>query len=121
MDLPFSVEMLKHRAGPLEQTRLRCLCRDCPLRSQEEKQEALKNNVVGNATAEIDNEDLLRDGTDMAMDEDGAVLPDAENDEPMTLPTTDVRTDGDEQRDFLVDLWPHSRPWRRLIATTQEK
>ena len=126
MDLPFSVEMLKHRAGALEQTRLRCLCRECPLRSKEEQEEALaaKNNgpnaqAAINATSEIDNEDLLRDGTDMTMDEDAATLNDAENEDPLPLPTNaNDMNDADEPvRDFLIDLWPHSRPWRFMIAT----
>ena len=126
MDLPFSVEMLKHRAGALEQTRLRCLCRECPLRSKEEQEEALaaKNNgpnaqAAINAAGEIDNEDLLRDGTDMTVDEDAATLNDAENEDPLPLPTkaNDMNDADEPARSFLIDLWPHSRPWRFMIAT----
>ena len=111
VDLPFSVEMLKHRASRSEATRLRCLCRFCPKRSDQERQQLVKD--VPDVRAEIgadDKETLPFDVEAPAEFGDSA----AGDDEPMPLPGAG-EVDG-ERRDYLVDLLPHAKPMRSRAA-----
>ena len=93
MDVPYSLEMLRARASADEQSRLRCLSRRCPLRNKQELA-ALKPDTPA-TDAEIPMDDM--EGSTIPFEAEGEV--------------SDEETPAGE-RDYLIDLWPFSRPVR---------
>ena len=114
IDLPTSVVMLRHRATALEQGRLRCLSRQCPFRSTAEKQNLQPEGKKHDVDEEIADSDKEEKGFECeAPAGEAAETPVEEESQTMTVPEDDP----DLPRDYLVDLWPQSRParpWLRL-------
>lgn len=46
VDMPYVVNILRHRAAPEEQIRKRCLRRDCPLRDDKDRSEMIPEGAL---------------------------------------------------------------------------
>ena len=86
---------------------MRCLSRSCPLRSAAEK--ALLKAETPNKNVEIDEDDREAASFEMAQD-----APAAPEDALPEIPT--INAEEDQERDYLIDLWPFARPIRALIC-----
>ena len=91
-NIPVSAPLLKCRAKAFECLRLRCMSRECPHRSASEVASLQAVPEPPDAAQEIHPDDC-EVGDDGMFEED-----DAEMSGPIS------------KRDFLVDLWPFSRP-----------
>ena len=95
-DVPNLIDALGARARKGECTRLRCLCRDCPLRPPHEFKELSLGQV--HAEAELDEDHL-----DARDSDNGEEEVSGSDEEPEALAPPG-------KRDMIVELWPWAHP-----------
>ncbi|CAE7712003.1 ARSK [Symbiodinium sp. CCMP2592] len=109
-DMPYVVNILRHRATPAEQIRKRCLRRDCPLRDDTDRSEMLPEGKTVPANHELPEDDRETDPYSVEPADEGATATSVlEDDTPPGLPGTGNDNDSGP-RDYLIDLWPFARP-----------
>ncbi|CAJ1458406.1 unnamed protein product [Effrenium voratum] len=104
--VPTSSPLLTCRAKPIERARLRCTDRHCKHRP-EEAQKTL--DETAGPDQEINGEDLEEENLEMQDDE---------NPTSADMDEDDMMDRGQAKRDFLVDLFPYTRPvdfYKRLM------
>ena len=107
--IPTTKSILKGKAKTSEGLRLRCVCRDCPLRPAAER-EALAQKDADNAThdpnVEIDAEDRVEEGDAKDLDEEDEDVDDEENNAVAEGLGPDPLEGA--KRDYTVELWQHA-------------
>ena len=106
-NVPVTVPALAVRARRGESTRLRCLCKDCPLRPKEELERILVAENGGQQTVPADIE-LEREDLEEALD-DGQKEEEEDEAEGAEDGEVEMAAPG-KKRDCIVDLWPFAYP-----------
>ena len=102
VDVPYTINVLRHRARQSEQTRLRCLSRNCPHRDEADKRALVTDPPPFEELAEDDREAMEFE----VEPTEGESVPEKDNTVPPGLPGATEA----EGRDYLIDLWPFARP-----------
>ena len=100
--------MLRHRATGREQGRLRCLSRQCRFRTQAERANLQPEGVKHEVVEEIAESDREEEGFE--CEAPGGESETIEEEAPVPVPEDESMV-----RDYLVELWPQSRPARPLL------
>ena len=104
IDVPYTINVLRHRARQSEQTRLRCLSRNCPHRDEADKRALVTDPPPFEELAEDDREATAFEVE--PTEAESVSVPEEDDTVPPGLPGATQA----EGRDYLIDLWPFARP-----------